>query len=532
MLSKINAVEYVRYSSDNQREESIEAQRRAIHEFAERNGYSIINTYADEALSATTDNRPQFLKMISDSKEGKFQVVICHKLDRFARNRYDSAFYKKTLKENGVRLISVLENFDDSPESIILESVLEGMAEYYSANLAREVKKGLKENALQCKHTGGKPPFGYDVNADGYLVSNPDEAVAVMKVFELTAAGQSNTTKWLNDNGYRNKYGNLFKSNVVHDMIRNEKYKGVYTYGKFKREKVNGVMVNVPQEGSIRIKGGVPAIVSEDLWEAANKMIKKSNRVRKCDRILYLLSGLLECGECNKSYAGDRAPARGNRKERIVYRCIGEKKNKTCKNKAVRKDVIESMVIDELDRLLSEEGIDQTLDVLYKDLSQKVAELPTEIKKLESDLSKTKSNIDKLIDMALAASFSDALKNRLEELEVKKSDLESRIKYQEDELAKVQIPPREFLRERLMNDIHIKEKSPEEQKRIIRTYVEKILIHPDHIDIYIDRGLTHGAEGNRTPVRKPIHCSISHYSQSFSRTSSHIPSIKRRLTGS
>lgn len=149
------AAVYARYSSENQNEESIDAQIRAIKEYCSRNNIQIVKIYTDEALTATTANRPQFLQMIKDSKLGIFDTVIVHKLDRFARNRYDSAFYKRELKLNGVRIVSVLENLDDSPESIILESVLEGMAEYYSANLAREVMKGLKEKALKCKHCGG-----------------------------------------------------------------------------------------------------------------------------------------------------------------------------------------------------------------------------------------------------------------------------------------------------------------------------------------------------------------------------------------
>lgn len=132
------AVLYARFSSDNQREESIEAQLCAIHEYCERKGIVILHEYCDRAKSATTDNRPEFLQMISDAKNDEFDFVIVHKLDRFSRNRYDSAHYKKELKKAGVSVLSVLENLGDSPESIILESVLEGMSEYYSKNLARE----------------------------------------------------------------------------------------------------------------------------------------------------------------------------------------------------------------------------------------------------------------------------------------------------------------------------------------------------------------------------------------------------------
>lgn len=193
-----------------------------------------------------------------------------------------------------------------------------------------------------------------------------------------------------------------------------------------------------------------------------NQKTKKASRNNS--KVTYLLSGLIACGECGMSFAGDRAPARGNRKERIVYRCIGEKKNKTCKNKAIRQDVVEQIVIYELDRILSNEGIVN------------------------------------MIDMALSTSFNDSIKNKLEQLEMKKSDLTSKIEFHKIELGKIILPPKEFLKVLFKNDINIKEKSPEEQKRIIKTYVQKVLVFPDYIEIYTDRGLSDGAEGNRTVI--------------------------------
>lgn len=495
----IQAAIYTRYSSDNQREESIEAQIRAINEYTNNNGYNIVKVYTDEALSAKTDNRPQFLQMISDSKKGLFDVVICHKLDRFARNRYDSAFYKKTLKENGVKLISVLENFDDSPESIILESVLEGMAEYYSANLAREVMKGLKENALQCKHTGGKPPFGYDLDINKYYIINKEEAIAVKKVFEMAASGHRNICNWLNDNGFKTKYGKVFKTGVVNSIVHNEKYKGVYTYNQYKRQKVNGVLKDLPNSDIIRIPGGIPAIVSEELWEAANKMYNKSKRInRNNSNVIYLLSGLIECGECGYTYAGERTKARGNRAERIVYRCIGEKKNKICKNKPIRKDVIEPLVINELGRVFSEANIENIVKTLYKEIEKRMGELPAEIKTLESKISQIDNSLEKLIDMSLQTSFNDTIKKKMESLEIEKSDIRSKIEFHKVELGKIYtIPDEKFIRNRLKNDMDIKNKSPEEQKRIIGTYVKKVVVYHDRIDITTDSGLTDGAEGNK-----------------------------------
>ncbi|MCL6559890.1 MAG: recombinase family protein, partial [Firmicutes bacterium] len=176
----MKAVIYARFSSDNQREESITAQVRACTEYAQRKGYAVVKVYTDEARSAITDDRPGFLQMIEDIKSGrvKADLLLVHKLDRFARNRYDSAFYKRELRRAGVRVESVLEHLDDSPESILMESVIEGMAEYYSRNLAREVMKGMKETALQGKHNGGKPPLGYDVDSEGRYIINEAEAIA------------------------------------------------------------------------------------------------------------------------------------------------------------------------------------------------------------------------------------------------------------------------------------------------------------------------------------------------------------------
>lgn len=165
--SVVKAVIYARYSSDMQREESIEAQTRAVRDFAQHNDILIVNEYIDRAKSATTTDRPQFQQMLADSANGGFDLVLVHKLDRFARNRYDSIGCRMELKKNGVSLILVLEQFDsDSPESIITESVLEAMAEYYSLNLAREVRKGQRENAYKSMWTGGLPPYGYDVDPE------------------------------------------------------------------------------------------------------------------------------------------------------------------------------------------------------------------------------------------------------------------------------------------------------------------------------------------------------------------------------
>ena len=219
MLNIPKVAQYARFSSDNQRSESIDAQIRAMNQFCKQNHWQVVSTYTDEARSATTDNRPQFQQMIADSGKGLFDIVLVHKLDRFSRDRYDSAIYKKKLKKNHVKLCSVLERMDDSPESIMMEAVLEGMSEYYSKNLAREVMKGMNETALQCKHTGGCPPLGYDLDENRHLIINEQEAQAVRIIFQMFADGHGYTTiiDYLNAHGYKTKREKM--NAVVEDII-------------------------------------------------------------------------------------------------------------------------------------------------------------------------------------------------------------------------------------------------------------------------------------------------------------------------
>lgn len=212
MEKTVRAVLYARFSSELQRTESIDAQIRAMKQYCKEQHWEVVGTYVDEALSGTTDRRPSFQMMIADSEKKKFDIVLVHKLDRFCRNRYDSANYKYILRKNGVKLCSVLEKLDGSPESIILEGLLEAMAEYYSSNLAREVMKGLKENAYHCKHTGGSPPLGYDLDEDKRMIINPKETECVRMIFwmYINGYGRTEMASILNKNGYVNKRGKPF----------------------------------------------------------------------------------------------------------------------------------------------------------------------------------------------------------------------------------------------------------------------------------------------------------------------------------
>ena len=343
----INVVAYARFSSDNQRTESIDAQIRAIHDYCDKNGYNLVKVYKDEAISGTsTEDREQFLQMINDSKNKNFNYVVVHKFDRFARNRYDHALYEKKLEDNGVKLLSVMEQLNDSPESVILKSVLTGMNEYYSLNLAREVRKGQKENALKCVHNGGIPPLGYDLNDDNTYQVNEDEAKSVKLIYKMYLDGRGYATiaDELNALGFTNKLGQSFKKTSIRDTLLNEKYTGTFIFGKKdKKGKLTGK--------ELRVENGIPAIISKEIFEQVqfkikNRQHRKTNG-RSTAKSTYLLTGLCICGECGGTFSGGyRSVDRVSRNVHYGYLCRQRKdKVNNCKNKAIKKEELETMVI-------------------------------------------------------------------------------------------------------------------------------------------------------------------------------------------
>ena len=228
----MKGVIYARYSCDNQREESIEGQLRDCKEYAKRHDILVVGTYIDRAFSAKTDRRPAFQQMIKDSAKRGFEAIIVWKLDRFARNRYDSATYKAKLRKNGVRVISANENISEGSEGILLESVLEGMAEYYSADLSEKVLRGHMENALKCKSNGGGIPIGFYVDEEKHYQIDPLTAPLVREAFESYADGKKviDIAENLNRHGVIPHRGKKCTISTVILMLKNRKYLGEYKY--------------------------------------------------------------------------------------------------------------------------------------------------------------------------------------------------------------------------------------------------------------------------------------------------------------
>ena len=228
----MNVVIYARFSSHSQTEQSIEGQLKVCYEYAESNHYTVVGEYIDRAISGTTDNRAEFQRMISDSDKHTFEGVLVYQLDRFARNRYDSAINKAKLKKNGVRVLSAKENIADDASGILVEGVLESMAEYYSAELAEKVTRGLTENALKCKYNGGTLPIGYAIDENQFFVIDPLTAPAVLDAFKHYAEGATmqQITDELNLRGVRTKKNTRITLNTVTRMLHNRRYIGEYKY--------------------------------------------------------------------------------------------------------------------------------------------------------------------------------------------------------------------------------------------------------------------------------------------------------------
>ena len=490
------AVVYARFSSDNQREESIDAQLRATEEYAKRNQMVIVERYIDRAKSATTDKRPEFQRMMADSAKGLFEVVIVHKLDRFSRDKYDSATYKRKLKKHGIILCSVTENLDGSPESVILESLLEGMAEYYSRNLAREVMKGMRENAHQCKHTGGLPPLGYDVDplTKKYVV-NEQEAPAVRLIFQmyLDGFGYDQIVDELNRRCYRSKLGRPIGKGSIHDILRNEKYSGVYVFNRSAAKDYEGKRNNhlsKADDDVIRVPGGMPAIIDfEDFAKAKEKMLSNKKRPGAYKaKEHYLLSGLIVCGEClereGKAYSmmGNVKHSGRDKRKHVTYRCSNRENAKQCNNKELRREYIEEFVLEQLEkRIFSEKAIPKLVKQLNEFRSKQSQESSGEIQRLTvlvADLSKQSSNLVHAIAQGCGESL---LLGKLQELEERKIQAETALA----NLTKCQAeePIDETILRRVLGQFrqYVKERNILDVKKFISNYIKQVIVYKDHV---------------------------------------------------
>ncbi|MDY2723916.1 MAG: recombinase family protein [Coriobacteriales bacterium] len=294
------AVIYARYSCSRQREASIDDQLRVCRQWCEREGYEVVATYSDYAMSGRTDERPEFQRMIAAA--GESDIVLVYMMDRFSRDPYDAPIYKRELERHGVRLVSALESIPDSPEGILYEKLLEGLAAAESAKTSVRSKRGMHGNALKCM-ANGVPVFGYRVGADGRYEVDEHEAAMVRDAFVMRAAGESyaGIAQALADRGVRTSAGRPCSTAMVTRMLRSMKYRGTYEFG------------------DVRVEGGMPAIVDASTWDDAQATPTKS-RGGRGRKATFPLAGRVTCAVCGGNMGGTSGHGRGGKKYRY-YRC-------------------------------------------------------------------------------------------------------------------------------------------------------------------------------------------------------------------
>ena len=404
-----NAVIYARYSSSGQREESIEGQLRDCHDCAQRNGFRVVAEYCDRALTGTSDKRPEFQRMISDSAKGQFAVVLCWKNDRFARNRYDAAIYKAQLKKNGVRIVYAKEAIPEGPEGIILEAVMEGFAEYYSANLSQNVRRGNHESALKLQ-TVGQRVYGLREGADKRFELDPNTAPIVRRIYEEYAGGKSakDIIRDLNAAGHRTASGKPFSKSSINHILQNEKYKGVYRYS------------------GVYDEHGIPAIVSPELFDRVQNMIVRHHEAPAAKRDPldgFLLTGKLFCGECEMMMTGDGGTGKSG-KVYSYYICNGRRQHK-CKKERAPKQWIEDIIVSDLSQVVqSDEMVNEIAD---RFMSWQAAQKKdtSELDGMVAKLKQTELAISRNLELVDSGFLSDSVRSHLLDLEAQKADLET-----------------------------------------------------------------------------------------------------------
>ena len=427
-----------------------------------KNGFTIINEYCDRAISGKTDNRPSFQRLIKDSEKGQFEAVIMYTLDRFARNRYDSAIYKAKLKKNGVRVFYAKQPMPDTPEGIILESVLEGYAEYYSENLSRNIKRGMKENALQCIATGGAGlALGYTVGEDRKYQIDPVGAKIVQEIFQMYADGMSATQiiNYCNEKGYKTSRGNTFNKNSLRTLLKNEKYIGTYKF----------MDVVVPN--------GMPAIVDKALFEKVQAMLSHNAKARARTKAHedYLLTTKLFCGHCGSAMVGESGTSKSG-KVHHYYKCIDRKRKHLCNKKVEKKDWIEELVVRfTVQHVLTDENIEK-IATRAMEVFEKESADTTYLTGLQDQLKEVKKKIKNLMTAIEQGIITSTTKERLEELESEKNHIEGQI-------VKEEMKKPLLTKERIMfwllsfksgdvNDL-------EYQRRVVDTLVNSVYVYDD-----------------------------------------------------
>ena len=456
-----NAVIYARYSSHAQNEQSIEGQLRENYAFAERNDLKIVGEYIDRALTGTMDKRPEFLRMVEDGKKGLFKYVVVYQLDRFARNRYDSAIYKAKLKKNDIRVLSAKENITDDASGALMEGVLESFAEYYSLELSQKIRRGKTISAEKCKYLGGFVHYGYKVSEDMYYVIDEQTAPFVVKIFEMYAGGTKakHIMDWLNENKIPNGIGTKWTKNTVHRILANKRYSGVYVYNK------------------TEIKGGMPQIVNDDLYGKVAAIVAKNRQApaRGKAKVDYVMTTKLYCAECGTGMVGFSGKTQGDFAYHY-YKCLNNIHNEGCKVKAVAKDYLEKSVIKGTQDMLTDERIAE----IARDTAAALDKIKNNgnLSHLKKKLADNKKAIDGLLDTLSLGRSKELILDKIDRLQNENAEIEFAIAKETSVLFRLTEKDIVDVLTRI-RDFTITDNDVKGKQMFVDTFIYKVFYHSD-----------------------------------------------------
>ena len=402
------AVIYARYSSSNQTEQSIEGQLRVCHQFAETEGILILDTYIDRAMTGTNDNRADFQRMIKDSAKREWDYVIVYKLDRFSRDKYATAVYKKALKDNGVKLLSATERIPDTPEGIIVESLIEGMGQFYSEELSQKVRRGMNESRQKGQFTGGFLIYGYKIEEKKVVIDH-EKAEVVRYIFEQYSLGVyvKDIIDVLTERGIYNR-GKPFARNTVYNILKNEKYSGIYRYK-------DQVFENI-----------YPAIVPMDIFERVRAKMNANKYGKRSTDVVYLLRQKIRCGYCGQPISAETGTSETGVVRRY-YKCYSRKSRKGCKKSMIRKEYLENLV---LDTVINELSKPKTLEFIVKELlaeQERFIKEHSMLNMLLRELRQVETSLENIVAAIERGVVTNTTTKRLKELEERQEDLNRQI---------------------------------------------------------------------------------------------------------
>lgn len=455
---------YARYSCDAQTEQSIEGQLHVCKEYAERNGIVILDTYIDRAMTGTNDNRPDFQRMIKDSAEKRWNFILVYKLDRFSRNKFESVINRKKLSDNGVKVLSAMENIPDTPEGIILESLLEGMNQYFSAELSQKVKRGMRETRLKGYYQGGGLPYGYRVE-DRKIVVDEEQAKNVRYMFEQFAKGVyvREIIEALTARGVT-YHGKPFAKNTVYNILKNEKYCGVYHHGEE------------------RIDNMYPQIVPDEIFERVRNITESNKHGKRSVEVTYLLRHKLVCGYCGQSVIAENGTAR-NGERRYYYKCRGRKARvNDCKKAAVPKEELERLVLDAVIGQLKEPVLmDKLVNAILAEQEKRNKE-NSALLVMQREQRQNEIALDNIMKGIERGIMNNTTNKRMKELEARQEELERLILI--EKVKQVRQFTEQEVREYYEQALRM------EPQMLINFLIEKIVLFDDKIEIYYTSPIT------------------------------------------